>query len=55
MYSLSEATFCLNHRYVRAGNCNMGAFRASQGDNWKVPMLMDDSKCGAACPPEGCF
>jgi len=42
-------------RYVRAGNCNMGAFRASQGDNWKVPMLMDDSKCGAACPPEGCF
>jgi len=27
-------------RYVRAGNCVMGSFKASEGDNWLVPMLM---------------
>ena len=27
-------------RYVRAGNCVMGSFDASEGDNWLVPMLM---------------
>ena len=37
-------------RYVKAGNCNMKNF-----NNWKVPMLADDSPCGTKCPPEGCF
>ena len=30
-------------RYVRAGNCNMGSYNASVGDNWLVPMLI--GKC----------
>lgn len=37
-------------RYIKPGNCNMGQY-----DDWKVPMLKDDSPCGANCPPEGCF
>mmetsp|Transcript_24906 Transcript_24906/g.59125 ORF Transcript_24906/g.59125 Transcript_24906/m.59125 type:complete len:558 (+) Transcript_24906:288-1961(+) len=41
-------------RYSRAGNCNMGAYNSSQGDNWKVPMLMDHNPCGPVCPPGGC-
>lgn len=41
-------------RYARAGNCNMGAHKAADGDNWKIPMLMDHNPCGPACPPNGC-
>ena len=41
-------------RYARAGNCNMGQYQATVGDNWKIPMLMDHNPCGPACPPHGC-
>ena len=41
-------------RYARAGNCDMGHFDSTVGDNWKIPMLADDNKCGPACPPNGC-
>lgn len=41
-------------RYARAGNCNMGHFDATVGDNWKIPMLDDDNQCGPICPPNGC-
>jgi hypothetical protein len=42
-------------RYAKAGNCQLGKYNASDGDNWLVPMLMDDTPCGPECPPEGCF
>ena len=42
-------------RYARSGNCNMGAHKASQGNNWIAPMMADGSKCGAECAPEGCY
>ena len=41
-------------RFARAGNCNMGRYQATVGDNWKTPMLMDHNPCGPACPPNGC-
>ena len=41
-------------RYTRAGNCNMGKYQASVGDNWKIPMLEDENRCGPICPPNGC-
>jgi hypothetical protein len=41
-------------RYARAGNCNMGQYQSTVGDNWKIPMLMDHNPCGPACPPNGC-
>lgn len=41
-------------RYSRAGNCNMGKYDATKGDNWKIPMLMKHNPCGPQCPPEGC-
>lgn len=41
-------------RYARAGNCNMGKYKATIGQNWKQPMLMDDNPCGPVCPPGGC-
>lgn len=41
-------------RYARAGNCNMGRYDAKEGDNWKIPMLMDHNPCGPVCPPGGC-
>jgi len=41
-------------RYARAGNCNMGYYQATDGDNWKTPMLSEGSKCGPICPPNGC-
>ena len=34
----------------RKGNCNMDNYH-----NWTLPMLMDDTSCGVACPSEGCF
>lgn len=33
----------------------MGSYNAEQGDNWLKPMLEDSSKCGDACPVEGCY
>jgi hypothetical protein len=41
-------------RFARAGNCNMGQYKATVGENWKIPMLMDHNPCGPACPPNGC-
>jgi len=41
-------------RYARAGNCAMGQANAKVGDNWKIPMLADDNRCGPICPPNGC-
>ena len=38
-------------RYVTSGNCNMGAYKTANG--WMTPMLMDESKCGPDCTPEG--
>mmetsp|Transcript_16934 Transcript_16934/g.35105 ORF Transcript_16934/g.35105 Transcript_16934/m.35105 type:complete len:471 (-) Transcript_16934:354-1766(-) len=42
-------------RYARAGNCAMGSYDASKGDNWKKGVLEDFTRCGPDCPPEGCF
>jgi len=43
-------------RYAKAGNCMMGAYNSDQGNNWMIPMMMDDSPCGPMCPPrQGCF
>ncbi|KAL7522163.1 hypothetical protein ACHAWX_006850 [Stephanocyclus meneghinianus] len=42
-------------RYAKAGNCQMGKYNVTEGDNWLIPMLMDDSPCPPECPPEGCF
>jgi len=42
-------------RYARAGNCDMGRFNATVGNNWLPPMLEDTSRCGPNCPPEGCY
>lgn len=41
-------------RFARAGNCNMGQYKATVGENWKIPMLMDHNPCGPACPSNGC-
>ena len=41
-------------RYARAGNCNMGVYKATQGENWKKPMLSDHNPCGPVCPRTGC-
>ncbi|KAL7529682.1 hypothetical protein ACHAWF_003079, partial [Thalassiosira exigua] len=42
-------------RYAKAGNCEMGAYNATEGVNWLIPMLKDNSPCEPSCPPEGCF
>jgi hypothetical protein len=42
-------------RYARAGNCQMGKYNVTEGDNWLIPMLADESNCPPECPPEGCF
>ena len=34
----------------RPGNCNMSMF-----NNYRTPMLADDSPCGPYCPPGGEF
>lgn len=36
-------------RYVRPGNCSLGA------GNWLAKTLDEHSKCGPACPEEGCY
>jgi len=41
-------------RYAKAGNCMMGKYNAGTGNNWMVPMMMDDTPCGPMCPPGGC-
>jgi len=41
-------------RYARAGNCNMGAYKADPVKGWETPMLMDHNPCGPICPPNGC-
>jgi len=38
-------------RYARAGNCMMASYDSDNGDNWRVPMMMDESPCGPMCPP----
>ena len=40
-------------RYATAGNCNMGSYNSAIGNNWMKPTLMDESKCGPDCSPEG--
>ena len=42
-------------RYTRSGNCNMNKYMNNKKDWWMVPMMMEDSPCGPACPPEGCY
>ncbi|KAL9190544.1 hypothetical protein ACHAXT_000250 [Thalassiosira profunda] len=56
-------------RYVRAGNCDMGAYNSSEptllpeaidlgyaeGENWLIPMLKDTSPCEPSCPTGGCY
>ena len=42
-------------RYAKPGNCQMGKYNVTEGENWLIPMLADDSKCPPSCPPEGCF
>jgi hypothetical protein len=37
-------------RYSKVGNCNLSKYA-----DWIIPMLLDDSRCGSECPPEGCF
>lgn len=36
-------------RYSRAGNCSVNSY-----DNWLIPTLQDRTRCGNACPKEGC-
>jgi hypothetical protein len=42
-------------RYAKAGNCNMNAYSASDGNNWRIPMMEDDTPCGPTCPDGGCY
>jgi len=42
-------------RYITPGNCAMGQYDASEGDNWLIPMLEDHSYCPPSCPSGGCF
>lgn len=43
-------------RFAKAGNCMMGKYNSEQGDNWMVPMMMDDSPCGPMCASnDGCY
>mmetsp|Transcript_44278 Transcript_44278/g.79432 ORF Transcript_44278/g.79432 Transcript_44278/m.79432 type:complete len:418 (-) Transcript_44278:222-1475(-) len=48
---MCQAQVC---RYSRPGNCNMSKYKTGKKDWWKKPMLMADSPCGPACPPDGC-
>ncbi|KAL3780017.1 hypothetical protein ACHAW5_003014 [Stephanodiscus triporus] len=41
-------------RYAKAGNCMMGAYSSDVGNNWRTPMMADDSPCGPMCPRDGC-
>ena len=43
-------------RYAKAGNCMMGKYDSSKGNNWMKPMMMDDSPCGPMCASrDGCY
>lgn len=42
-------------RYGRAGNCDMTRFNATDAQNWLEPMLLNNTRCGPDCPPEGCY
>jgi len=42
-------------RYITPGNCAMGQYDASEGDNWLIPMLEDHSYCPPSCPSGGCY
>lgn len=42
-------------RYAKAGNCAMAKYNATVGDNYLIPMLMDDTLCAPQCSPEGCY
>lgn len=37
-------------RYDRAGNCAMGQY-----SDWKIPTLMDHTRCGPVCPNDTCY
>ncbi|KAL3762874.1 hypothetical protein ACHAWU_001021 [Discostella pseudostelligera] len=37
-------------RYDRAGNCAMGQY-----SDWKIPTLMDKTRCGPTCPNDTCY
>ena len=41
-------------RYARPGNCNMNAYKSSNRNWWKTPVMMDTSGCSPNCPPDGC-
>lgn len=42
-------------RYGRAGNCDMEHYNATEGENWLQPMLLNYTRCGPDCSPDGCF
>ena len=43
-------------RYAKAGNCGMSRYKDENGVvDWKIPMLLDDTRCKPDCPPEGCY
>ena len=43
-------------RYVRPGNCNMNKYKKSETDDWWLePMLLEETSCEPACPPDGCY
>ncbi|KAL7462122.1 hypothetical protein ACHAXS_002513 [Conticribra weissflogii] len=52
-----DGSICLIQvcRYITPGNCAMGRYNASEGDNWLIPMLEDHSFCPPSCPSGGCF
>ncbi len=45
--SLCYASVC---RYDRAGNCAMGQY-----SDWKIPTLMNHTRCGPVCPNDTCY
>ena len=34
---------------------DMQHYNATEGENWLQPMLLNYTRCGPDCPPEGCF
>ena len=43
-----------NNKICHIQVCRYARTDSKVGDNWKVPMLSDDNKCGPICPPNGC-
>lgn len=48
----SDGTRCYASvcRYDRAGNCAMGQY-----SDWKIPTLMNHTRCGPVCPNDTCY